>query len=322
MLSALIPVAFGREVFFRVQAQPCPLSPPAAGGIISRSVSRRPPGARLCRGGDLYSLRWNRHPERCRKLRAQCANTCMIYSQIRCTIVLSRAREGPVAPAAVGVEPGGTRTLLVVPFSEPYQFRSVVDSSMTHEIKRTYRYCLYPNEAQKQELARTFGCSRWVYNWALETKTKAYYQDEASLSFTDLSGRLTSKKKEEETEWLSEVSAVTLQQSLRNLNQVFTNFLEGRAEYPSSSRRRATRRLGTSARPSTSEKRTASGSSASRRCRDSSTSGGRESFRLSRVAARSQKTPQGNATSASSAPRTSASSRESTERTVTLSSSG
>ncbi|MCS3662094.1 RNA-guided endonuclease InsQ/TnpB family protein [Salinibacter ruber] len=107
------------------------------------------------------------------------------------------------------------------------------DNVMKHEIKRTYRYRLYPSEAQKAELARTFGCSRWVYNWALETKTKAYYQDEESLSFTDLSGRLTSKKKEEETEWLSEVSAVTLQQSLRNLNQAFTNFFEDRAEYPS-----------------------------------------------------------------------------------------
>ncbi|WP_259253657.1 RNA-guided endonuclease InsQ/TnpB family protein [Salinibacter ruber] len=107
------------------------------------------------------------------------------------------------------------------------------DNVMKHEIKRTYRYRLYPGEAQKAELARTFGCSRWVYNWALETKTKAYYQDEESLSFTDLSSRLTSKKKEEETEWLSEVSAVTLQQSLRNLNQAFTNFFEGRTEYPS-----------------------------------------------------------------------------------------
>ena len=117
--------------------------------------------------------------------------------------------------------------------SESYQSVIVVDSVMKHEIKRTYRYRLYPNEKQKEELARTFGCSRWVYNWALETKTKAYYQDEESLSFTDLSGRLTSKKREEETEWLSEVSAVTLQQSLRNLNQAFTNFFEGRTEYPS-----------------------------------------------------------------------------------------
>ena len=72
-----------------------------------------------------------------------------------------------------------------------------------------------------------------MYNWALETKTKAYYQDEESLSFTDLSSRLTEQKREEETEWLSEVSAVTLQQSLRNLNKAFTNFFEDRAEYPS-----------------------------------------------------------------------------------------
>jgi putative transposase len=71
-----------------------------------------------------------------------------------------------------------------------------------------------------------------VYNWALETKTKAYYQDEESLSFTDLSSRLTSKKKEEETEWLSEVSAVTLQRSLHNLNQAFANFFGGPSRVP------------------------------------------------------------------------------------------
>ena len=58
--------------------------------------------------------------------------------------------------------------------AEPYQAISVTDNTMTHEIKRTYRYRIYPNEAQKAELARTFGCSRWVYNWALETKKKAY----------------------------------------------------------------------------------------------------------------------------------------------------
>ena len=39
--------------------------------------------------------------------------------------------------------------------------------------------------------------------------------------------------KKEKTEWLSEVSAVTLQQSLLNLNRASTNFFEGRAEYPS-----------------------------------------------------------------------------------------
>ena len=67
--------------------------------------------------------------------------------------------------------------------SDPYQIVLVIGGTMKHEIKRTYRYRLYPNQAQKAELERTFGCSRWVYNWALETKTKAYYQDDESLSF-------------------------------------------------------------------------------------------------------------------------------------------
>ena len=104
---------------------------------------------------------------------------------------------------------------------------------MRHTIKRTYRYRLYPNREQRQALAMTFGCSRWVYNWALDTKSSAYYGEGESLSFAEMSRRLTQKKRDEETKWLQEVSAVTLQQSLRNLNQAFTNFFKGRAEYPS-----------------------------------------------------------------------------------------
>jgi len=43
---------------------------------------------------------------------------------------------------------------------------------------------------------------------------------------------LTELKKQEETAWLSEVSSVPLQQSLRHLDTAFRNFFEGRAEYP------------------------------------------------------------------------------------------
>lgn len=104
---------------------------------------------------------------------------------------------------------------------------------MKHEIKRTYRYRIYPNQEQHRTLAMTFGCSRWVYNWALDMKSSAYFDDGESVGFAEMSRRLTEKKREEETQWLQEVSAVPLQQSLRNLNQAFTNFFEGRAEYPS-----------------------------------------------------------------------------------------
>ena len=32
------------------------------------------------------------------------------------------------------------------------------------KIKRGFRICLYPNGAQKQQIAVSFGCSRWLWN--------------------------------------------------------------------------------------------------------------------------------------------------------------
>lgn len=99
-------------------------------------------------------------------------------------------------------------------------------------VQRAYRFRLYPNREQRQVLARTFGCSRFVYNWALRRRSDEYHTAGKSLSFAQLSRDLTALKKDKETEWLGEVSAVTLQQSLRNLDTSFTNFFEGRAQYP------------------------------------------------------------------------------------------
>jgi len=36
------------------------------------------------------------------------------------------------------------------------------------KVKRAYRYRFYPTDEQKQILARTFGCVRYTYNWALQ----------------------------------------------------------------------------------------------------------------------------------------------------------
>ena len=105
------------------------------------------------------------------------------------------------------------------------------------ETEYTYRFRVYPNKEQRQHLARTFGCARYVYNWGKELRTSAYHGDGESFSYTDTAKRLTKLKKDTDHEWLQEVSAVVLQQSLRNLEQAFTNFFEGRAEYPNFKRK-------------------------------------------------------------------------------------
>ena len=97
---------------------------------------------------------------------------------------------------------------------------------------RGFKYRFYPTSAQRLELAQTFGCTRYVFNWALSLRTNSYYQDNVSLSYTDTSNALTKLKKDPLKPWLKAVSSVPLQQGLRHLNTAFKNFFAGRSKYP------------------------------------------------------------------------------------------
>jgi putative transposase len=98
--------------------------------------------------------------------------------------------------------------------------------------KRAYRYRFYPTAEQACNLAQTFGCVRFVYNFALSKRKRAYFDAGVKLSTKDLSAAITALKREEGTAWLREVSSVPLQQALRHLDSAYTNFFEGRADYP------------------------------------------------------------------------------------------
>ena len=104
--------------------------------------------------------------------------------------------------------------------------------------KKAYTYRFYPTDEQKQLLARTFGCCRYVYNWALRERTDAYYKRGERLYYEETAQRLVLLKKQEETSWLDEVSSVPLQQALRNLDRAFRHFFEGRAHSPTFKKKR------------------------------------------------------------------------------------
>ena len=87
---------------------------------------------------------------------------------------------------------------------------------------KAFHYRLYPTASQEVLLNKHFGCVRFVYNWALETKQKAYVEQKKSLSSFELVTRLPDLKKE--NEWLGEVNSQALQMSIRNLDNAFTNF--------------------------------------------------------------------------------------------------
>ncbi len=101
----------------------------------------------------------------------------------------------------------------------------------------SYKFRIYPNIAQAQQIHRTFGCCRFVWNHYLAQRIEAYRETGKSPTRFTQDKDLTSLKKQEETIWLREVDATALQSSLRDLDTAYQNFFRrvkkgGKPGYP------------------------------------------------------------------------------------------
>lgn len=91
-------------------------------------------------------------------------------------------------------------------------------------MERGFKYRIYPNACQRDQIARTFGCCRFVYNRALDVKKTAYAKTGKTVSWTELSQMLPVWKRDPETAWLAQADSMALQQSIRNLDHAYKNF--------------------------------------------------------------------------------------------------
>jgi len=104
--------------------------------------------------------------------------------------------------------------------------------------QKAFKYRFYPTPEQEALLRRTIGCTRLVYNRALSERTQAWYERQERVGYKETSAMLTNWKKEEDLQFLNEVSCVPLQQGLRHLQGAFNNFFAGRAKYPNFKKKR------------------------------------------------------------------------------------
>lgn len=88
---------------------------------------------------------------------------------------------------------------------------------------RAYKYRIYPTEEQKVLFAKTFGCCRFVYNWALNLKIEAYKLEKKSVAYKEVQNRMVNELKKE-NQWLTEVNSQALLNSIRNLDTAYKNF--------------------------------------------------------------------------------------------------
>lgn len=95
---------------------------------------------------------------------------------------------------------------------------------------KAFKYRLYPTETQAELINKHIGSCRFLWNLALETKQIAYTGNRVNLNCFDLNNQLPDLKNE--LVWLKEINSQSLQAVTRILDNAFTNFFKGRANFP------------------------------------------------------------------------------------------
>ena len=96
-------------------------------------------------------------------------------------------------------------------------------------VQKGIRVRLYPTEEQEVLFDKTFGCCRFVHNQTLADCKQSYEQTRHFPSKNERITNLVPLK--EENEFLKEVDAKALQQSVRDLNSAFDNFFKNRSHF-------------------------------------------------------------------------------------------
>ncbi len=95
-----------------------------------------------------------------------------------------------------------------------------------------YKYRIYPSTEQKVSLAKHFGCARWVYNYGLDLKIRTYNETGQPIHRFEIQSKLPLLKRKEETSWLKEVCASSMQAELLNLQTAYDNFFKHKRGFP------------------------------------------------------------------------------------------
>lgn len=112
-------------------------------------------------------------------------------------------------------------------------------------LKKGYKFPIYPNAEQRQQLEKVFGCCRYVYNRAL-AQSKAEYRfytelrdkgevmpsTRPSVDGYYFCSLLTAYCYDPESSWLREVSSVALQQTMLRLGGAYARFFREKKGYP------------------------------------------------------------------------------------------
>lgn len=92
---------------------------------------------------------------------------------------------------------------------------------------KAYKYRIYPTDEQKIYLAKTFGCTRFIYNQMLADRIRSY-EENKELDIKKIKYKTPAKYKKE-YEWLREVDSLALANAQLNLDKAYKNFFRDKS---------------------------------------------------------------------------------------------
>lgn len=98
------------------------------------------------------------------------------------------------------------------------------------QVYKAYKYRLYPNQYQATLIAKTIGCSRFVFNHFLAQWQDTYKETGRGLTYSTCSSQLPKLKKEHI--WLKEVDSIAIQTSVKHLSDGFNRFFKKQNKAP------------------------------------------------------------------------------------------
>ena len=96
---------------------------------------------------------------------------------------------------------------------------------------KAYKYRIYPNQQQIEQIQKTFGCCRFVYNQTLAYRINLYKTEKKTMSKFDCNNYVNQILKKQ-YEWLKEADKFALTNSVYNMDSAYQKFFKEHTGYP------------------------------------------------------------------------------------------
>lgn len=97
---------------------------------------------------------------------------------------------------------------------------------------KSIKVMLLPNNKQNTKMFQYSNTARFAYNWAIAREQENYKTGGKFISDNDLRKEFTQLKKQEEYQWLNEVSNNVTKQAIKDACNTYKRFFKGQCKYP------------------------------------------------------------------------------------------